>query len=122
MLEHGAWRDQARRLHGSCTSCLALGSALARMILTRPSQLGHFGRSFATYMSPDKDGEQRLRDVLPLPTPALPTLELSPAGRGGPCRARRRAMAADDAREVWSWLVVTALNYEYCGRQPEATW
>jgi len=83
--------------------------------LPAPGASGIFPESSQIFSVPY--GGAGLRDVLPLPLPTLnrATRSLLPA-TGKLRRQRRQKEAEAAAREIWSWLVIAALNYEYIGR------
>ena len=96
--------------------------SVVRLILGRPDQLGEFARYISASISSYQVGDGRRRDVLPLPVPRLPDLGDFDKAVGRAGRARRIDLGRGHAVDVWSWITVTALNYEYCGRQPACTW
>jgi hypothetical protein len=62
---------------------------------------------------------RRQRDVLSLPLPVLSSvvkwLELVSSFKGNQRRQQKAKHALEACNNVWSWLVVFALNYEYAG-------
>ena len=114
-----SWLVQARLCLVNVTCCIEIAHVLFMIIHTSPFRLGKFAHEFN--IKTTQLGKFRYRDLLPM---ALPTLEnfdrwRSLVSSGGHIYKRTRKAAHS---ELWTWLSVFALNYEYCGRMGEVEW
>ncbi len=104
---------------GAVSSALDLGLLLHDAIMREPARLGLFARTVVDFSwSPQGGSAVRNRDVLPLPPPALHHVDmwLGRQGSGAPSRKNKKTLAMSASVDIWSWLIIVALDYEYVGR------
>ena len=96
---------------------IEIGLLVYQMCQKHPGRLGRFIKDFKNAIIPQRVGGERLRDILPLPEPAMPHCEVWQSRRKQLRRHRgqRERVAQQAAEEVWTYLVVMGLNYLYCG-------
>ena len=110
------WREAVQsRLTNACNK-FSLGLRLLEAVTSFPGRLGSFCATFA-----DNDQTARLgvryRDVLPLPEPPRAVLDEWLTGKVSGSEGSKVEEACE---ELWTLLVVKALNFEYLGMQPES--
>ena len=95
-------------------SKLSLGICLYHAMLTCPAQIGKYVREVRKAM-PFQEGRQR--DILPLPLPCVHMLDkwLLQQFQGNKHRQQKAKLAELACVEVWLWLIVVCLNFEYVG-------
>ena len=105
----GGWREAAKgRLTHACTK-FSLGLHLLEAVTSFPGRLGNSCATFADNGQTARLGV-RFRDVLPLPEPPRTVLDQWLTGKAG---AAAEGKAEEACVELWTVLVVRALNFEY---------
>lgn len=127
-MEPRSWQALCEELLGSAMSIIEIGIHWRCLILIRPGLLGGFVRSFPSFAAPSSQGACRVqRGVLPVTLPAVLGVaewEQRKSNRSwhrSTCRVwvnLRESVAA----EVWMWLVVACLKYEYSEKNPGGSW
>ena len=103
----------------SCNNILDIGLVLFNAINTSDCNLGHFTRYISSVSASFRiDDRSTIRDILPIPLPSMPEVYrwLGSVFNRKFGRGLKLKMAKHAAKEVWTWLVVCALYFEYMGR------
>lgn len=116
------WRKCADAVASDDVSLTEMGLQWRALSLQHPGRLGTYLRGFDTWLVPIRGtATRRIRDVLPLPLPTV-SQEDEWWSRRDDRRWRRNKrrdwinLSRSLARQVWMWLVVAALNFEFVGR------
>ena len=113
------WHFAIKVKLAQANNTLSLGYLLLEAVHTMPGRLSLFNNTFANFAVSPPSG-QRLRDLLPLPLPslALVTRWRDALGARNKSRNHRSLHLQPEivARDIWTYLIIMAYNYEYCGR------
>ena len=110
------WREQLSSGISATNSWLDLGSLLYITVKSHPGGVGLFLAQFEALTAPT----QRQRDVLPLPLPPLGRFHKYIKSTQSTAKAKQRRqqkakLGRKACSDVWLWLVVFPLNYEFYG-------
>ena len=131
------WHFAIKCRLAKCSGLFDLGELLLFAIQTIPARLSSFLRTFTSFTMPIRgtdlsvpDSADRLRDLLPLPLPAMEkysrwreyesNILRGRASRGQSQRLQKFVNVA--CIDLWNFLVVFGLNFEYCGRLSTGNW
>ena len=132
------WHLMIKSRLAHCKDFFDIGELLFTALQTFPARVSMFLRTYNSFAMPFRggsldEGDSRLRDLLPLPLPSMEKYSRwreSSQSRtaGGSYNKKKRSRDAFNRRkqdvclEIWNYLVVFGLNYEYCGRLNQRHW